>query len=155
MEIRNTRPNKKPKKAEGGNRIQLTANYFRLPKLPTWSIYKYHGTFEPECLNARLRNALIAKHKDRIGGFLFDGTQLFVTKELPHDLLKLKSTTRENQEYEITLRFTRIVTTNEPEYLQILNLILRRATQGLNLKLINRNFYDPVAKVCKNKQTKK
>lgn len=150
--ILNTVPNDKIKSFKGtnasiSNRINLTANFFRLPKIPAWSIYKYHTDFEPECLMARLKSAMIAQHKELIGGYLFDGTQLFVTKELPNSALELVSRTREDTTYNIKLKFTKIVTTNEAEYLQILNLILRRATQGLNLKLVNRNFYDAEAKV--------
>lgn len=97
----------------------------------------------------RLRNALIMQHKDTIGGFLFDGTQLFLTKELTMDqgVLLLTSKTRADEVYTLTLKFTTIVAMDQPESLQILNLILRRATNGLKLELVNRNYYDPKAKV--------
>lgn len=96
---------------------------------------------------SRLKNAMIAQHKQVIGGFLFDGIQLFVTRELPEESLLLVSRTRENVEYNIKLVHTSIVLTNQREYLQVLNLILRRATHGLRLQLVNRNFYDPAGKV--------
>lgn len=96
---------------------------------------------------SRLKNAMIAQHKAAIGGFLYDGVQLFVTRELPEKSLLLVSKTRENVEYKIKLVHTSIVLTNQREYLQVLNLILRRATHGLKLQLVNRNYYDPAAKV--------
>lgn len=150
-----TRPqNGKAKNHKNGERVKLTANFFalRVPNDPRdskfkWSIYKYTSIFEPECHNARMKSAMIAQHKPKIGGFLFDGIQLFVTRQLDDEELNLVSKTREGTEYKIQLKFTKIVTTNDREYLQILNLILRRATQGLKLNLVNRDYYDAAAKV--------
>lgn len=98
---------------------------------------------------SRLRNAMVMQHKDKIGGFLFDGTQLFLTRELTSDkgIIQYTSKTRTDEVYTLTLKFTTIVQMTEPESLQILNLILRRATQGLQLELVGRNYYDAAAKV--------
>lgn len=144
-----TRPHDGDRSFAGGERIRLQANYFRLLKQPTWSIYKYHVNFEPECMMSRLRNALIMQHKATIGGFLFDGTQLFVTRDLGGDkgVITLTSKTRTDEVYTLTLQFTKIVQMDEQESLQILNLILRRATQGLKLELVGRNYYDAKSKV--------
>lgn len=144
-----TRPHDGERSFKGGERVKLQANFFRLLKTPQWKIYKYHINFEPECVLARLRNALVMQHKDRIGGFLFDGTQLFVTHDLGGDrgVLELTSKTREDVVYTLTLKFTKIVEMTEQESLQILNLILRRATNGLKLQLVGRNFYDAASKV--------
>lgn len=97
----------------------------------------------------RLRNALVMQHKNKIGGFLFDGTQLFLTRELETDqgVLQLESKTRTDEVYTLTLKFTTVVAMDQPESLQILNLILRRATAGLNLNLVGRNYYDAASKV--------
>lgn len=144
-----TRPHDGAKSCPGGERVRLQANYFRLLKQPQWSIYKYHVTFEPECMMSRLRNALIMQHKATIGGFLFDGIQLFVTRDLGGDkgVITLTSKTRTDEVYTLTLQFTKVVQMDENESLQILNLILRRATQGLKQELVGRNYYDPKSKV--------
>ncbi|XP_055323225.1 protein aubergine-like [Sitodiplosis mosellana] len=145
-----TRPHDGPRSFKEGDRLRLQANYFRLVKTPKWQIYKYHVNFEPECVMSRLRNALIMQHKENIGGFLFDGTQLFVTKDLGGDrgIVNLSSTTRTGETYTLTLQFTKIVQMDEPESLQILNLILRRATQALELQLVGRNYYDAASKIA-------
>lgn len=98
---------------------------------------------------SRLRTALVMQHKEKIGGFLFDGTQLFLTRELQTNqgVLQLESKTRTEEKYTLTLKFTTIVEMDKPESLQILNLILRRATTGLNLNLVGRNYYDAASKV--------
>lgn len=62
-------------------------------------------------------------------------------------VLQLESHTRTDEVYNLTLKFTKFVAMDQPESLQILNLILRRATTGLNLELVGRNYYDPAAKV--------
>lgn len=151
QEILRTRPHEKPKKCVSGERIKLLANYFPLRRETKWSLYKYHVTIEPEVLMARVRNRLLYNHKPTFGGYLFDGTQLFLTRVLDEDKLNLVSTNREGVEHHITLRFTKKIEMDENESLQVLNLILRRAMQGLQMKLVHRNYYDPVAaKNCGN-----
>lgn len=149
MQIIRTRPHDGERSFKGGERVRLQANYFRLLKTPAWNIYKYHVSFEPEIAMVRLRNAMIMQHKEKIGGFLFDGTQLFLTRELDTErgILMLNSETRTQEKYTLKLQFTKVVQMDEPESLQILNLILRRATSGLKLQLVGRNFFDAAAKV--------
>lgn len=152
MPIIDTRPHDNiTKNANESNKVKLTANYFRLGKAPTWNIYKYCVTFEPECMMARLRKFLIDQHRDKLGGYLFDGTQLFLTQQLEtstDSAVVLKSETRDKEKkFDLTIKFTKIVMMSEDESLQILNLILRRTSQNLNLQLVNRNYFDPAAKV--------
>lgn len=91
----------RPKKGSLGTPIGLMANYFRLIRPPNWSLYKYHVTFEPEVLMPRVRNALIFHHKPTFGGYLFDGTQLFVAQRLDDRHLDLVSTNREGVDHRI------------------------------------------------------
>lgn len=140
----------KPRSSESpGDRLRLQANYFRVLRAPTWQISRFHVTIEPEVEMVRFRHALIAQHKKQIGGYLFDGGQLFSIKELPteNDILVLQSKSREEQEYKITLKFTGKISMGEREAIQILNLIHRLATKNLKLQLVGRNFYDPKVKV--------
>lgn len=97
----------------------------------------------------RLRNALVMQHKDKIGGFLFDGCQLFSTRTLEsgRKTFQWKSKTRNDEEYALNFQFTTNVEMDQPESVQVLNLILRRATGGLKLEMVGRNFYDAQAKV--------
>lgn len=139
-----------PKKGSQGKPIDLLANYFRLIRRPDWLLYKYHVTFEPEVLMPRVRNALIFQHKPKFGGYLFDGTQLFLTRRLDDHHLGLVSTSREDVEYRITLQFTIQIDMNGNESNQVFNLILRRAMQGLQLTLVQRNYYDPQAAIVEN-----
>lgn len=125
----------------------IETNYFSLRSRLSnneWPIYKYHVTFEPECSVRRLQMFLVGTHRDKIGGFLFDGAQLFTTRKLhgENNTVEFQTETRDKQVFTIKMQFTRMVMMNERESLQVLNLILRRNMKGLDLKLVGRNFYD-------------
>lgn len=126
--------------------VTLEANYFALQSaLSNWKIYKYHVTFEPECLMKRLQIFLVSQHKATIGGYLFDGAQLFTTRNLhgENKSVEFRSETRDQTVYAIKAVFTRIVSMSDQESLQVLNLIQRRNMSGLHLQLVGRNYYDP------------
>lgn len=141
------RPHRKNESRE--NRVSLEANYFRLNRKPTWTISRYHASFEPEVEAARFRAALIAQHKSVIGNFLFDGGQVFAARrlDLADDQVTFESRSREGQAYRVTLKFTGAISGDSREFSQILNLIQRRATKALNFQLVGRNYYDPNSKV--------
>lgn len=148
-----TKPHDKTTQHDPGNikgqPIVIEANYFALEsRIPhvQWIIYKYHVTFEPECTGQkRLQMFLLMEHKRTIGGYLFDGSQLFATRNLHGDnsFVQFTSTTRDQKVYVIKFLFTRIVAMSDQESLQVLNLIQRRNMGGLHLKLVGRNYYDP------------
>lgn len=139
----------------GNNRVIVEANYFKLrsnlPSNANWTIYKYHVTFQPECEARRVQAFLVGHHRREIGGFLFDGAQMFTVRKLHQGddgIVEFETETRDATKYTVRLQFTKIVLMSEPESLQVLNLILRRNMKGLNLTLVGRNFYDNKAMVC-------
>lgn len=98
----------------------------------------------------RVQAFLVGQHRREIGGFLFDGAQLFTVRKLHEDatgLVEYQTVTRDETTYTIRVQFTKIVLMSEQESLQVLNLILRRNMKGLSLALVGRNFYDPKAMV--------
>lgn len=132
----------------------IESNYFKLRShlsaTTNWTIYKYHVTFEPECLAKRVQVFLVSQHRNAIGGYLFDGAQLFTVRRLhvdENERAEFQTTTRDKTTYTIKMQFTKIVLMTEQESLQVLNLILRRNMNGLKLQLVGRNFYDPSAMV--------
>lgn len=155
FQIIHTRPHDRDTSHAGGdNRVIIEANYFRLrshlPANRNWTIYKYHVTFEPECMARRVQAFLVGHHKNEIGGYLFDGAQLFTVRKLhvsENEPVEFQTETRDQTTYTVRIRFTKIVLMSEQESLQVLNLILRRNMKGLNLTLVGRNFYDPQAMV--------
>lgn len=142
----------KPEKLEGkqgnsGQTVTLQANYFKLLKKPTWCLYQYRVDFKPELALAGLRNRMIFEQKAKLGGYLFDGTMLFVTQKLDSDLVEFMSKDREGNPIQTLLKFVGQVAMTTASSLQVLNLILRRSMEGLKLQLIGRNFFDAAAKV--------
>lgn len=126
--------------------VKLIANYFSLGRTPQWNIFKYHVSFEPEVDMVGFRRALLAQHKEQIGGYLFDGMQIFVTHSLG-DVLCLVSKSREGDEYHVTIKLTVAVDLASTEALQFLNLVQRGAMRNLGLVLVGRNYFDEIAKV--------
>lgn len=133
-----------------GQKITCEANYFRLDKHPNWNIYHYRVDFMPDVMDARTRRRLIATQRPMLGGYLFDGAQLFITRALEEESVTRVIPIEENQQeatYTVTFRLTRMVAMTENQSLQILNLILRRAMDGLHLETIGRNKFDADAAV--------
>lgn len=146
-----TRPTElNSKKGSSGIPINIQANFFRLLKSPSWSLYQYRVDFTPNVLDTRLSKALIAQQRPNFGcGYLFDGTLLYLTKklEIVDGKIVFQSKSRENDDYAVELKFTSEVSMKTSTATQVLNLILRKATAGLKLQLVGRNYFDAAAKV--------
>lgn len=140
-------PNVQSKTGKTGEPVKLQANYFKLKTRPTWSIYQYYVDFLPDIELRRLKSGILSGHKSLLGGYLFDGKQLYTTTKLRDDRTVIDATSRDGQQYKITIKFVNTVSMTEWQSLQVLNLILRRAMEGLQLQLVGRNFFDPVAKI--------
>lgn len=147
-DIIRTRPQQlSTKKGISGNPVHLETNYFRLLKKPTWSLYQYHVDFSPEIEVNIVKKGLLRGHRDLLGGNIFDGSTLFLTNRLQSDIVELSSQNRNGDPIKITIKFTGLVSMNESSSVQILNIIMRKALEGLKLQLVGRNFFDAIAKV--------
>lgn len=148
-----TRPREiKSKIGLTGQKITCEANYFRLAKRPNWNIYRYRVDFQPEVVSEAGRRHLVGSLREMLGGFLFDGTQIFLTRMLegvPGEPVQRTTHMRDAPDtpYVVTFRSSGIVSMNEAQSLQVLNLILRRAMDGLHLETVGRNKFDPDAAV--------
>lgn len=109
----------------------------------------YRVDFNPECELAPKRKYLMYTLRDELGAYLYDTkNSVYLTHRLQRrDTDPFKTFDREKNPFEITIKFGTTVSMDTRESLQTLNLILRRAMEGLNLQLIGRNLFDPVAKV--------
>lgn len=136
------------KQGTDGKQIKLLSNYFRLVTKPQWRIVHYHVEFAPEIEIVRVRCGVLSQHAESFGtGYLFDGSQLFTTKKFDKDVTVLQATSKQGVNYTITIKFVGYISTAEPRFLQVLNLILRRSMKGLNLEQVGRNLFDPHARV--------
>lgn len=136
-----------------GTAMKLTANYFKMNTTKDWDIFQYRVDFNPEIEDARLKKALLRRERDNLGGNLFDGTMLFTCKRITQSEVTTKYESR-NEEggdttVQIKFREVGVVSRTDQRMLQIYNLILRRAMDGLKLSLMGRNYYDSKASVRK------
>ncbi|XP_016945528.3 protein piwi [Drosophila suzukii] len=149
FEIVNSRPaDLVSKKGTDGKPVMLETNFFRLNTKPEWRIVHYHVEFEPSIENPRVRMGVLSNHANILGsGYLFDGLQLFTTRKFDQQLTVLAGKSKLDIDYKISVKFVGFISTAEPRFLQVLNLILRRSMKGLKLELVGRNLFDPRAKV--------
>lgn len=148
VDIIRTKPNTlQSKRGSSGKTVALITNYFRLLKKPTWQIYQYRVDFSPTIELRGLRNRLIFEQKPIFGGYLFDGTMLFLTVKLPNDITEFMSKDRDENRIQTTVKFVGLLSMSTAASVQILNLILRRSMEALKLQLVGRNFFDAIAKV--------
>lgn len=145
------------KEGSSGTTVALAANYFKLITLPSFEFNMYRVDFSPDVEHLGIRKACLAQHKDILGGgYLFDGqNSLFTTRCFTRDRIELKCETREGDTIMLTVRNTRrTIDMHDASAVQILNLILRRTMDGLEMQLVGRNLYDPKNKVRMSKTAK-
>lgn len=132
-----------------GQPLRLQANYFKVLRHIEWTLNQYRVDFAPACDSIRLMQGLISQHKATFGGYLFDGTQLFMVNRLREDQLSLQCRhERTGELYQLRIVHTGTVDMTNETGIQVLNLILRRAMGGLNLQLVGRNLFDAAAKIA-------
>uniref|UniRef100_A0A1Q3F3E7 Putative translation initiation factor 2c eif-2c n=1 Tax=Culex tarsalis TaxID=7177 RepID=A0A1Q3F3E7_CULTA len=136
------------KHGSSGTPILLQANYFRVIRHEDERLFLYRVDFTPAVETRRAQNSIMYNLKPQIGGYLFDGTQLFTRNKLCDEEIQYETKYKANNEdYTIKLRRVGVVEgTNEAAF-QVYNLMNRKAMGGLRLQLIGRNFFDPDAKV--------
>ncbi|XP_030382857.1 protein aubergine-like [Scaptodrosophila lebanonensis] len=140
------------KSGTSGTQITVQANYFKILKRPEWTIYQYRVDFSPDVDNTRLRRAYLNEHRSLLGGYIFDGSLLFCAKQFkcPQNsvyVLELVTKNRADESIYIKIKAAGTVEKADIQQFHVLNLILRRAMEGLKLELVSRNFFDPMAKI--------
>lgn len=94
---------------------------------------------------------MLARHRNQLGGYLYDrGSSIYTTTQLDGDLMEI--TTRDerlDQEVLIKIKRVGLISPSESVYLQVLNVIMKKALHALNLTLVGRDYFDPAATVCK------
>lgn len=151
LEIVKTKPETVNKKqGSSGRPVQLLTNHFRLFSNLKWEIYHYRVDFEPQ---VEYGKALMYRMKQNqtipLGGYLFDGSSLFVTRRLHtqnQPIVKTMQNT-DGQPIQITIKWVGIVSNNESQFVQILNIIMKHAMAALRLERVGRDYFDPGARV--------
>ncbi|CAL1675441.1 unnamed protein product [Lasius platythorax] len=136
------------KKGTSGNPVMLQSNHFRVPTVPNWCLYKYRVDFEPDETRTYIRKGLLRLHKEKVGVYIFDGTLLYTSCRLP-DKVELVSTRQsDDTPVKIIIRVVGDMVRDDPHYIQIFNIIMRKCLEHLKLQLVARDYYDARNKVA-------
>lgn len=137
------------KKGTSGTVIDLLANYLRVQKDKNFSLQQYHVNFIPDIDIPIVRKALIREHKKTLGGYLYDGVStVYLTKSLEKESTDFVGRLKDDSLVKITVKNTmNFIPSTDGRMMQLLNLILRRAMEGLNLQLVGRNYFDAAAAI--------
>ncbi|KAG5323893.1 PIWI protein, partial [Acromyrmex heyeri] len=132
---------------KSGTSIMLSSNHFRLPTVPNWCVYQYRVDFEPEENRTFIRKGMLKLHKDKVGPYIFDGTILFSSTRLP-DKIELTSVRKsDNTPFKVIIYLVGRMMPEDPHYITIFNIIMRKQLEHLNLQLVGRDYYDAHNKV--------
>ncbi|XP_037936960.1 protein piwi-like [Teleopsis dalmanni] len=144
----NTRPVELDSKlGSSGRTVKLQTNYFVCKTKADWCIYQHIVSIDPEIEVRRIRSGILSIISSILGGYLYDGRDLFSNKKITENESKYEVDAKDGRKYTITIRYVGVLQMTEYQALHILNLILRRAMGTLNLQLVGRNFYDALAKI--------
>ncbi|CAH2108301.1 unnamed protein product [Euphydryas editha] len=149
VQILRTRPDQiTSKKGSGGTPLDLTANYFAVETTPNWSLYQYHVDFSPDEDSTGIRKALLRVHAKTLGGYIFDGSVLYTVTRLHPEPLELYSDRKtDGARMRLLIKLTCQVSPGDYHYIQIFNIIIRSCFSIMQLQLMNRDFFDPAAKI--------
>uniref|UniRef100_A0A182MXI4 Aubergine n=1 Tax=Anopheles dirus TaxID=7168 RepID=A0A182MXI4_9DIPT len=141
-------PNAPSKQGVSGTKTVLKTNYFRLMRKEDSVVFQYRIDFEPEVEDQRVTHALLRSQGPLFGPYIFEGTMLFLYNKLRSDEVELQvKDPRTDILYKLKIRRVGTVDMTSEKAFMILNLMHRQAMGSLKLLQLNRNFFDPVAKI--------
>jgi len=137
-----TRPNDlATKQGNKGTAIRLLSNYFPMMTGPMWKLYRYHVYFEPLVDDKNTRYKLLKLNADKLGSYMYNGTNLFTGKQLDPSftfLAKLAGA----EDTKIRCIETSALEPGDPTYITFYNSILKRLLYGMGLEQMGRNFFN-------------
>lgn len=141
------------KQGTKGMPMKMITNFYKLKKAPQWTLYEYHMVTSPSVDHVPTRKYLLRQHKDTLGGYIFDGMKLYMSKKLPSDNYVYQAELeKEKTKHTVTLVFHHALEPGDPTYMHFYHLILRRCLYGMELEEIGRHFYDHKSAIKLEKQ---
>jgi len=138
------------KKGTSGSVFPCKSNYFKVTGGKEWHLIQYRVDISPEIDELRFKKFLVKQHKESaLKDYIFDGTVLFTTLNYTPDGSPLQFVSKGNDEkmYQITISRVGELTPYDHYFMQFFNILLRQCLKDLNLQEMNRNYFDPKAKV--------
>jgi len=141
------------KKGTSGTAFPCKTNYFRVTTGKDWNLQQYRVDFAPELDDIKKMKFLVRQlPADTLKAYIFDGTVLYTPQRYTVDKSPIVLTTkdREDKMYQITISWVGELTPYDHYFMQFFNILLRKCLNDqscLNLQEMNRNYFDPKAKV--------
>lgn len=141
--------NAQAKQGVTGSKMVLKTNYFRLKRQERSVVFQYRIDFDPPVEDSRVIHVLLRLHGPAFGPYIFEGTMLFLYNKLKSETMELQvKDPRTEILYKMTVRHVGTVDMASEQAMMILNLMHRQAMASLKLLEMNRNFFDPLAKIA-------
>jgi len=132
--------------AKGSTPFTCVTNMFKVNSQPKWDLIQYRVDFSPEEDRTKERKKLLRDHKDALGTYLFDGTVLWSWHDFfkggPGELVYTSKDEASGQVFTIKIRRVGVVNKMDMQYVQFYNIMIRKIMEGMNLTMVNRNYYD-------------
>jgi len=157
-EIISTRGNLPTKQGTVGKTIPLYTNYLSFKQYPDCHLQRYRVDFRGDCekepMPTYMKKKIMERFQDKLPLHIFDGTILFCYEKLfahknQDQLVLTGAIQRENEEVpvEVKIRTAGEIQGFDHAKIAVYNIIMRKAMEGLNLKIIGRDYYDYDAKM--------
>uniref|UniRef100_A0A0K2UXM2 Piwi-like protein 1 n=1 Tax=Lepeophtheirus salmonis TaxID=72036 RepID=A0A0K2UXM2_LEPSM len=133
-----------------GNVVTIVTNHFIMKCKSGWNLLQYHVSFNIEEDRTYMKKKYVKQVANKLPPYICDGATLFTVTPLTHDNSPFEICTKREDDGKmigITMKYTRQVSPMDFSYFQFFNIILRRCMENLDLQMLDRNYYDPNAKV--------
>ncbi|CAB4062070.1 AUB [Lepeophtheirus salmonis] len=133
-----------------GNVVTIATNHFIMKCKSGWNLLQYHVSFNIEEDRTYMKKKYVKQVANKLPPYICDGATLFTVTPLTHDNSPFEICTKREDDGKmigITMKYTRQVSPMDFSYFQFFNIILRRCMENLDLQMLDRNYYDPNAKV--------
>ena len=137
------------KKGTSGKAIELFTNYLGFKKKAETCLYKYRVDFNSksqEELDTWVKKQAFERLRAQIDNFLFDGSICYLPSRIKQTVYNSSYEVGRGggtNRVEITLRLVNELHPTDNDYVHFYNLIKQEAIEGLGLKQIKRDFFDP------------
>uniref|UniRef100_A0A914VYH8 Uncharacterized protein n=1 Tax=Plectus sambesii TaxID=2011161 RepID=A0A914VYH8_9BILA len=137
------------KEGSSGKQITCVTNFVPVLTFPDFELHQYHVSFSPPVDSKQYRKVILKRFTSVLGDdFVFDGMILYSPKATlgtNFDLNGQHPTTGEA--VKVNVRRTVTFMPNDPQAINIYNLLVRRSFESMGYHQVQRNFYDP-ARAC-------
>lgn len=134
--------------AENDQQVTLITNYYKVEQRKPVSMTMYHIDFDPHTDSKAYRWELIRSLENYLRTHVYDGmSSVYLMNKLPDRENYFDRNLKDGTPFRVKLRERREIPYTDGMFFTILNLVLRRCFEGMDLNLVGRNYYDALAAI--------